>query len=102
MSSDLVFQSEPQMRALASRLAECPDVVKWDSEESHEAWNLAYALGEIEKQCATLVNELFPKLSTTQPASCDETMDLLFDIGDTLRFILYEVKESKFYQPYYI
>ena len=62
-----------------------------------ESETLAHSLLDINESCNTLVNDLFPKFELTSLTE-EEINELLFDIGEELRHILYHIRDPKYYQ----
>jgi hypothetical protein len=85
-------------QALAEQLKRIPRItesVRRRGERSidAEAWQIATALADIEESAATLFTELVPKLLTVPPES-EEAEDLLTDIGEEYRHILYHIRDT--------
>jgi hypothetical protein len=85
-----------KLKILAQNLRKSEKVNSFDSVEERESETLAHSFLDIEESCRTLLNNLFPKLETTT-LSQDEINELLFDIGEELRHILYHINDPKFY-----
>lgn len=85
-----------KLKILAQNLRKSEKVNSLDSKEEKESESLAYSILDIEESCKTLLNNLFPKLELTS-ISEDEINELLFDIGEELRHILYHINDPKFY-----
>jgi len=85
-----------KLKMLAQNLRKSEKVNSFDSLEERESETLAHSILDIEESCKTLLNNLFPKLEPTT-LSQDEINELLFDIGEELRHILYHINDTKFY-----
>ncbi|PIQ18030.1 MAG: hypothetical protein COZ75_02885 [Flavobacteriaceae bacterium CG_4_8_14_3_um_filter_34_10] len=85
-----------KLKMLAQNLRKSEKVNSFDSLEERESETLAHSILDIEESCKTLLNNLFPKLEPTT-LSQDEINELLFDIGEELRHILYHINDPKFY-----
>jgi len=85
-----------KIKMLAQNLRKSEKVNSFDSLEERESETLAHSILDIEESCKTLLNNLFPKLEPTT-LSQDEINELLFDIGEELRHILYHINDPKFY-----
>jgi hypothetical protein len=81
--------------ALARRLSECASIAKYDEGEHKEAWALAHALYDMEASSKT-IQELVAKLSH-EVTNEDEIKDLLLDVGEELRQILWHVSHLRFF-----
>ncbi|MDX1920437.1 MAG: hypothetical protein SFU25_06840 [Candidatus Caenarcaniphilales bacterium] len=95
---DKVSQNIQDLNFLAEKLARNKSLIKFNNpnESEPESWSLAYALLELENSCSKFTKELLPKL-VSENLSEDEINDLLHEIGEELRHILYHIKDSKFY-----
>lgn len=96
MSRDRVIRNAEDMRALAELLSRCPQVSKFDDSQNREAWTLAHAFADLEDSFRRLLERQFPKLAQSE-LSPSEINDLLLEIGEELRHILYHIKTSGFY-----
>lgn len=95
---DQVLDGRPNsIKALADRLSKCPDVTRYDREDEKEAWVLAITFGELEGSFNKFLYEQLPKL-TDEQATPSELYDLLLDIGEEFRHILYHIRDPKFYR----
>lgn len=82
---------------MADKLKKSKKVNSLDRPDEPESETLAHAFLDINESCKTLTNELFPKLEFAN-LSEDEVNELLFDIGEELRHIIYHIKDPKFYE----
>jgi hypothetical protein len=83
---------------LANRLSRCSEVTRYDAGEYKEAWALAGSFADLEGSFRALLDEQFPKLAQGDLSPSD-TYDLLLDIGEEFRHILYHMLEQqKFYK----
>jgi hypothetical protein len=81
---------------LERALAKCPKVRRYDLPDHNEASTLAHAFSDLEKSFSHVLDEQLPRL-TRRPLSNHEINDVLLDIGEELRHILYHVKDARFY-----
>lgn len=86
-----------KMQLLSEILRKSKKVNSFDKEDEREADTLAHSLLDMEQSFKTVANELLPKLSSNN-LSEDEINDVLFDIGEHLRHILYHIKDPQFYK----
>ena len=70
-------------------------VTSLDSEKEKEASTLAHCFLDLQESFNKFNNELLPKIN--QNLNEEEIDDLLLDIGEEFRHILYHIKDSKFY-----
>ncbi|HXD30443.1 MAG TPA: hypothetical protein VN643_04985 [Pyrinomonadaceae bacterium] len=82
--------------ALAALLQQCPEVTRYDTAEEDEASTLAHDFADLEESFREILFSLFPQLMNRDVDSA-KRYDLLLDIGEEFRHILYHIKNSKFY-----
>ncbi|MCP5468592.1 MAG: hypothetical protein H7A32_04920 [Deltaproteobacteria bacterium] len=85
-----------RLKGIADNLRKSAKVNSFNQVEELESDTLAHSFLDIDESCRTLLNDLFPKLESTD-LSEKEIDELLFDIGEELRHILYHIKDPKFY-----
>ena len=100
MSSKGLLQDTLAIQKLAEILARCPEVRKFDTEENREAWALAHAFSDLEGSFLKFIEKQLPVLIQSQ-LEASEIKELLIQMGEELRHILYHIKDSKFYQYLY-
>jgi hypothetical protein len=96
MSSSQISKYGWDMKALAERLSECEAVTRLDSSEEKEAWTLAHAFLDLEESFRTYLEEQLPRLRQ-EILSPEDTYNLLLDIGEEFRHILYHLRDTRFY-----
>lgn len=82
---------------LAKRLSECPEITRYDSGEHHEAWALADGFSDLEDAFRAFLDEYLPKLADPQVRG-EALVDVLLDIGEEFRTILWHIQLPKFYE----
>ena len=97
MSSRRLLSDAVALKALAERLSTCEAVMRLDEGEEREAWTLAHALGDLEESFRKLLEDQLPRLAQGQLGG-SEINDLLLEIGEEFRHILYHIKDPKFYR----
>jgi hypothetical protein len=90
-----ILQNVDDVRRLADMLARCPDVSRHDADDEPQGWTLASAFQEIEGSSRSFVDDLHRL--TTEQLTPDQTFELLVEIGEEFRHVLYHVKETAFY-----
>lgn len=70
-------------------------IAKFDSEDEPGSSKLAYSLSEIEKSCLAFYMKLLPRLK--QMNEQDGIEEILHEIGEEFRHILYHIEDSKYY-----
>ncbi len=89
---------DPQARSsLQERLQQCPEVARWDEGEWNEAEVLVHAFTDLEESYTTLVENLLPRAASDEVMG-EELVDLLAEIGEEFRHILYHLRDPKFYR----
>ncbi len=93
-----IIATPEDVARLAGRLSRCSEVTRYDAGEHREAWALAGSFADLEGSFRALLDEQLPRLAEGNlPPS--ETYDLLLDIGEEFRHILYHILEQqKFYK----
>jgi hypothetical protein len=97
MSSRRLLGETTDLKALAERLTTCKDVTQFDTGEEREAWTLAHAFGDLEESFRRFLEEQLPRLTSGQITGL-EIHNLLLEIGEEFRHILYHIKDPKFYR----
>jgi hypothetical protein len=97
VSEPILLREQTAVKRLAERLSQCPEVTKYDQGEEKEAGVLAHSFGDLEESFRTFLNEQLPRLINDQ-ATPAELCEILLDIGEEFRHILYHIHDPKFYQ----
>jgi hypothetical protein len=97
LSEPILLRDQTAVKRLAERLSQCPEVTKYDQGEEKEAGVLAHSFGDLEESFRTFLNEQLPRLMDEQ-ATAAELCDVLLEIGEEFRHILYHIHDPKFYQ----
>lgn len=95
--SEPILSDQTAVKRLAERLSQCPEVTKYDQGEQKEAGVLAHSFGDLEESFRTFLNEQLPRL-LNEHATAEELGDVLLEIGEEFRHILYHIQDPKFYQ----
>ena len=82
---------------IAKRLLQCKEVTKHDNAENKEAWTLAHSFIELEQSFHVFSNKLLPRL-ISQNLNEAEISDLLLEIGEEFRHILYHIHDPQYYR----
>ncbi len=97
MSKERILSNMADWEALAHKLSKCPEVTRYDTGEEKEAWTLAHAFADLEESFHAFLEDQLPMLVKGDlPPSAMH--DLLLDIGEELRHILYHIQDPKFYR----
>jgi hypothetical protein len=85
-----------EAESLRRRLAQSAFVSRLDGDEHEEAGAIAYGLGDIAESCQEILDQRLPALR--RPGISDEEIEeLLIEIREDLRHILYHLSESRFF-----
>lgn len=93
-----VIKTVEDVKRLAELLSRCTEVTHFDEGQNKEAWGLADSFADLESSFRAFLDDQLPRLvhGNLQPS---ETHDLLLDIGEEFRHILYHILEQqKFYK----
>lgn len=82
---------------LAKLLEECPEVTRYDTETEKQAWTLAHDLLDLEESCNIFTQRLMPQLNRGDSTPA-ERYQVLLEIGEELRHMLYHIRDSRFYE----
>jgi hypothetical protein len=81
---------------LADRLAKVPSVSQFDLADEPQGSTIAHALSDLEDSFSVVLNELLPKL-LDETKSPDELDELLLDVGEELRHVLYHIRDTRYF-----
>ena len=82
------------IKQLANKLKNCSGVSKFDDTEP-EAERLAHSLSDLEHSFTVVLIELLPALLNADGDA--EVQEVLLDIGEELRHVLYHIKDPRFF-----
>jgi len=97
MSNNRLLNDGTSINALAELLMKCPAVIKYDEGGYSEAGAIAHAFSDLEESFHTFLTDQLPKLTNGQlePSAIN---DLLLDIGEEFRHVLYHINDPRFYE----
>ena len=96
MNSQQKLMTAGSAKDLADRLAKVPSVSQFDLAGEPQGSTIAHALSDLEDSFSLVLSDLLPKL-LDQTKSADELDDLLLDVGEELRHILYHIKDTRYF-----
>ena len=96
MTTNTAEEFAGELKALAERLNRCEQVTRYDTAAEKQAWVLAHTLLDLAESFRTFLDEQLPQLRDER-LSCDELHDVLIEIGEEFRHILYHVRDPEFY-----
>jgi len=77
-------------------LSKCEKVNNYDTGKAKESDILSYSLTELNESFRRFIEELFPQL-IHKDLEEEEIYNLLHEIGEEFRHILYHIKDSNYY-----
>jgi hypothetical protein len=83
-------------RRLLERLNPIGRVSQFDSPGEPQAETLVHSLTDLEKSFREILDVLLPKL-LSESLDSDEINDVLLDIGEELRHVLYHIRDPKYF-----
>ena len=93
-----VVKTVEDVKRMAERLSKCPEVTRFDEGQHKEAWGLAGSFADLEDSFRAFLDDQLPKLGEDN-LKPEEICDLLLEIGEEFRHILYHILEQqKFYR----
>lgn len=84
------------LKELAERLSKCKSVTKFDTDKEKEAWTLTHAFSDLEESFYNFLEKQLPRL-LQKDLNEKEITNLLLEIGEEFRHILYHIKDARFY-----
>lgn len=81
---------------LGKRFSKIEKITKLNQGEDKEAWTLSHSLLDIEESCKIFIEQQLPNL-LKENISDKQVSDILFDISENLRHILYHIKDPKYF-----
>jgi len=86
-----------RLSKLAAKLAECAEVTKYDTITEKQAWTMAHAFVDLEESFRAFLDEQLPNL-LNDDLKPDEVYDLLLEIGEEFRHIVYHIHDPLLYR----
>lgn len=98
MNARRLLEDAAAENSLGEVLARCAEVTKYDAGDHREAWALAHAFSDLEECFRAFLERQLPKLTQAEgPPEARETYDLLLEIGEEFRHVLYHLNNLSFY-----
>jgi len=95
MSTDKRAFAE-ELKQIAERLDVCEQVRRYDQNDEKQAWTVAHDLVDLAESFRTYLDELLPRLKSGN-LSADEVNEVLIDVGEEFRHILYHIHNSQYF-----
>ncbi len=96
MTTKRLLADFESVERFAERLSQYPDVTRFNQDDRNAASEIALAFSDIEKSFHSFVDVQLPRLIKGD-VEASEAYDLLLDIGEEFRTILYEITAPRFY-----
>ena len=96
MPSARLLGTTDAIKTLSKRLAISKKVSRLDSNDEPQAWTLAYNLSELEESFKDFTDNKLQRL-VSEDLDEAEINDLLHDIGEEFRHILYHITAPEYY-----
>jgi hypothetical protein len=97
MNKRKILADPAKIKALADKLSRCEQVTRHDSGKEPEAWTLAHSFADLEESFRKFLDEQLPTLAEG-PLDSSSINELLLEIGEEFRHILYHIKDPKFFR----
>lgn len=91
------MEYQEKLSLMTKNLDKLKKVRSYDSIEEPESHVMAFSFLEIEESCKKLIRNYFPALYSGT-LSEEDINDLLLDIGEEFRHIMYHINDMRFYQ----
>jgi hypothetical protein len=96
-STRRLLADQTAWQTLERRLSDCSAVKKFSTSDWDEANALAHSLADLEESFERYTRELLPRLLASG-ADQDSVTDVLAEIAEELRHVLYHVQDPKFFR----
>ncbi|MEY2487758.1 MAG: hypothetical protein QOH39_3406 [Verrucomicrobiota bacterium] len=86
-----------EVKALSDRLSQVPSVTRFDTPGDSQAAEIAHAMSGFEDSFSVVLDDLLPKLAHSENASPEELDEILLNIGEEMRHILYHIRATRYF-----
>ncbi len=90
------MENSKRVATIIGNLNKSRKVNSYNREHENESETLAHCFLDIQESCKVMINELFPKLLSDNMNE-EDVDEILYDIGEEFRHVLYHIKDPKFY-----
>lgn len=97
MNKNVILRDASDVSRLAEKLSKCSEVSRHDKDQDKEGWSLAVNFHDLERSFRAFLEEQLPRL-TGQDLKPTEIYDVLLEIGEEFRHIMYHIRDSRFYE----
>ena len=96
-NSKYIFSNLSDINKLEQMFQSMESITKFNTNAQNESNTLAYSFAEIEKTLHMLINNFNSLKKLSFENNEKEVEDILHDIGEDFRHILYHIHDSKYY-----
>lgn len=96
MTKNTAEEFAAELKGLAERLNRCEQVIRYDTATEKQAWTLAHNFLDLAESFRTFLDKQLPRLRD-ESFGCAELNDVLTDIGEEFRHILWHIHNAEFY-----
>ena len=96
MKTSRLLMTPENARQLAERLQRLESVTQFDQPGEPQAATLVHSLTDLEKSFREITDALLPRL-LNKSLGPEQLNDVLLDIGEEFRHVLYHIKDPKFF-----
>lgn len=93
---DLILKNILSKSRLAGRLSQVPQVTQYNTATDKEEWNITNCFAQIEESMADF-NIHLGMLANQQDISKEQMAEILFETGEDLRNIVYQIQSMAYY-----
>ncbi len=98
MTTGRYLDTIARIKELSSRLSRLEDVSQYDAEDEPESWSMASGFAHLEDSFRRFTDDLLPRLVGEVELADAEVQDILTDIGEEFRHIIYHIQDLRFFQ----
>lgn len=81
---------------LAERLSRLSIITENNNDKNKEEWTIAYSFADLEESFTKFLEDFLPKIQQAK-LSDEELKNILLDIGEEFRHILYHINSMEYY-----
>lgn len=94
-----ILQEPNKLKILADRLSKIKEISRFNHENHNESWVIAHSFSGLEHSFNKFLESYLPRL-VDENLSDQEVNDLLIEIGEELRHIIYHIRDPDFLKVY--
>jgi hypothetical protein len=93
----LLLQNASAINSFANKLSKSNKVNSYDTKDEKECGTIAHSFSDIEESFSKFLDVYLPRV-VMDNLTPEEIEDILFDIGEEFRHILYHIKDLKYFR----